>query len=1148
MGNFKTGLPPKMSLGGGGYIDPYGFSRGSSHGGGYLDPYGFSRRGGIAGGPATRGMRSHGGGGGLFGGVGGFFKHLGSDAAGAITGIPTGVENVGSALGHDIAHPWHPGGRSQPRLYSQVARPILKQYGHEYGPLFHGHFGEFGHEFYQHPFGPILDAATIATLGAGGVAKAGEIASEAGLLSKESALANLRRADDITVPGIGTDERITIKQTARNPLVRWRQQLTNRLLNKLPSETPGVGSTARAVRALQRGPAREAARLDIQARDFNNHWQKLGKPEQAAWHLHARALTPEGYRAFLERQGNASPAFLKTISEPKVIEAYHNPSPALRGALKRGRELSDRLTASRVAAGHLDELTAAESPYRHLRLMNGARHEPVTAESPALVAARAERDKLATQLDKAQNTESGWLRQAQGRNLGRLSTDAAQVRLAHLDKQYEALLGNVIPHVSPYGGDLSRAEQLRRNFVIGKTGKLPLTVKEEERQIADSAIRHAMETRPHDPAVQIAAKMMNERDALRASLQSHAEAPIFGHEPLPLPEGNAAAHGIPLASNPHRDTLVTLGHRLEAAQAAVDHLAGNTAQTGAVRLVDQPGRDVATLARELHEQGREQPFHVPDSPGVKGVRSRFSSKPSGWAAPASGVKQSRLVLASEGRINPYENALGRDFAHYRNQVQAQMLHDELVKHAALVPHGEPIPHGWAELKLNRGQASAPYTQRVAAGFEHELSSHSILDRLRKTGQVADLPSEHAGEGRLVVPQQVQRLLEDESHSHLSRAMQLRQTALLAPWKALVLGLRPAFFGNITLGNSILGMLQMAPGRFGIEAWLNHVLPGFEHVAGSKLTEATMKDVFPEQVTGTFGESLQHGYTGSSRVLRAASKASAGVMPATIRYENLLRRAMAEGWARSTPEIQKLLSRNGGDINAALRQIAESHPHTVDAISRRVDNALGNYRTYNRLERAIKSVVPFYGWNRHVTSSLARLASERPQVLDALLNVGDEGKARADRIIAALPAYLNEAIPAHLPGVLGGQRHALTVIDPRAWNPFSTISDEGRLLASPFSHAGAASDTFPLAPDLQAAIEQMTGKSLLTGASIKGNALEDELMNLVPQESLFTRHRKSTSINQNSRYAQLLRLLGFPVENVNVPAATQKWRTINVPVR
>lgn len=1119
------------------------------------------------------------------GGVSGFLDNLGNDATGAIAGLPSGVYNLFKPLGvsaKNIAEygpldAW--GGKagakamdSAEKQREQFISGIPHQYAQEYGPLFHGDFGKFGHNFYQHPLGPILDGITVATLGAGGAAKAGELASQAGMIDKASTLANIRKAESLSVPSFGTNERIAIKDTATAPLTKYRQILTNRAMNALPSETPMIGSTARAVRAIQRVSGKEGARLDVQARDFNQAFNKLSNPEKAAWHLHARALDPGKYMDYLKGQKDVSPAALKVWSDPQVHAAFGSPSARLQDALAQGRDLSTMLTAHRVAGG-MDELTAATSPYRHLRMLNGAEFQDITKEAPALTAARAKVGEISALREQALAKDAEWLSATKNRDLGPLSPTDAQARLDMLDKQYEGFVQKIIPHVSPYGGKLSEAEQLDRNFLNSRAGKGRFrgvrpreTVKQEEWNLADAKIRDLAEQGTH-PVYRAAAAIIRERDALRRALNERSLAHLGGEQPGPLPSAPAFAHAsVPGPSNPHTNAINYLGNHLEHAQARLSKLEGTTAKTGDVRLVDKPGRDIPTLAKELHAAGREQPFHVKDSPGhLSAIRSRFASRPSGFTEPATtGTKQSRLVLASRGRIHPFDNALGRDFNSYRNEAQAHLLHDELVKHAAILPHGEQIPHGWEELKLHRGQASAPYMQRMAGEFEHELSNPSLLDRLHGYGnleQPRDIGGQFEGRHRLVVPRQVQRLVQDETQSHASRLAAIRNVPLGA-WKALVLGLRPAFFANITIGNSILGTLQMAPGRWGFVSWLHQVMPGFDKVVGGPpLGEAAMKEVFPEQVSGTFGASVMpHGYQGGNRLLRGASRAAQGVMPATIAYENVLRRALAEGWAFATPEISKLITQNGGDVNAALRVAAKSHPQIIDGISRRIDNALGNYRTYNRFERAIKDVVPFYGWNRHVTSSLFRLASERPQLLDALLNTGEQGKAQADKIMAAmgaLPAYLDQAVGVHLPSWLGGQTGPgiQTVINPHAWNPFSTIADEGRLLASPFTHAGAASDAFPLAPDVQALIEQMTGKSMMTGAPIKGNAFKDTLLNVAPQETLLLRALglgpgpKPTSVNQNNLYPQLLRILGLPVENINranAAKAARPWRTINIP--
>src|SRR4029077_3175574 len=112
--------------------------------------------------------------------------------------------------------------------------------------------------------------------------------------------------------------------------------------------------------------------------------------------------------------------------------------------------------------------------------------------------------------------------------------------------------------------------------------------------------------------------------------------------------------------------------------------------------------------------------------------------------------------------------------------------------------------------------------------------------------------------RLVVPTSVRQILENKSltyHGGMHRGLYNQPTSVL---KHLVLGLRPAFFGNITVGNSILGALQMAPGLHGVAGWLNQVVPGAEHLLGSKLTDATMAKVLPEQASGTFGRTMGFG--------------------------------------------------------------------------------------------------------------------------------------------------------------------------------------------------------------------------------------------------------------------------------------------------
>src|SRR5436190_441731 len=83
-------------------------------------------------------------------------------------------------------------------------------------------------------------------LGAGGVAKAGQILEKAGAISATSKLARAGKSIDLTVPDFAKaagqkGEDIVVKRSSTNPLIKARQQAVNAGLKKLPENTPVVG-------------------------------------------------------------------------------------------------------------------------------------------------------------------------------------------------------------------------------------------------------------------------------------------------------------------------------------------------------------------------------------------------------------------------------------------------------------------------------------------------------------------------------------------------------------------------------------------------------------------------------------------------------------------------------------------------------------------------------------------------------------------------------------------------------------------------------------------------------------------------------------------------------------------------------------------
>jgi hypothetical protein len=165
-----------------------------------------------------------GGVGSVLGGVGRLFGNLGKDIGNAALGLPQGVATLGGALVHDI-NPFHPVssiGKSE--LYSKILKPTFEQYKQTYGS------GNVLHNIYEHPLGPILDVATLASLGAGGAARVGEAAVRAGSDSSvATSLAKLRSTEgrpDAFLPG--SEVPIHREYTPR-PLARGGQVALDKL-------------------------------------------------------------------------------------------------------------------------------------------------------------------------------------------------------------------------------------------------------------------------------------------------------------------------------------------------------------------------------------------------------------------------------------------------------------------------------------------------------------------------------------------------------------------------------------------------------------------------------------------------------------------------------------------------------------------------------------------------------------------------------------------------------------------------------------------------------------------------------------------------------------------------------------------------------
>jgi hypothetical protein len=304
--------------------------------------------------------------------IGGFLGNLGEDVGGALLGIPGGVREA-------VTHPVRAGQavrRSYQQTYGALDEalprsplPWFDDDDSEHGTGLRG-LSKFGRNVYDHPLGPILDAATVVTLGAGATARGASLLGRAGAAGRVARV-ELRGPSGTTIPG---------RTLSRNPVVRGRQRAVDRTLKALPGRTPLVGELARFARELERAPRRDARRLELKLRPYRRAWGKLNEAERIALSLHARAMSPDEYRGLLLREKEAGADvhenMLGLLERTDVRAAFADPSPRLQRTMELAREAGEISAGILKDRGLLDEVAMAERPYLHARLASGAEFRP----------------------------------------------------------------------------------------------------------------------------------------------------------------------------------------------------------------------------------------------------------------------------------------------------------------------------------------------------------------------------------------------------------------------------------------------------------------------------------------------------------------------------------------------------------------------------------------------------------------------------------------------------------------------------------------------------------------------------------------------------------------------------------------------------
>lgn len=323
--------------------------------------------------------------GGALSDVGDFFGNAGYDLWSALKGIPGGVVKTAGAFGDSAlnAIPMAANARTEEQrkkgIFNEVIKPIGNQYAYTYGGKGAPEGSNFFDRFVEHPLGPILDVATVASLGAAGTIRGAQGLSMAGRGGDFTArlggsLRTQGRSPVTLNPGqqarAGVDWPQVPRLYSARPLRKGGQKIwdymgtkmqpldtftTNRTVKRLQrqSHATGLAASSAAVRAAIKplvGSRKDLTQDEATALDYALRGWNTPEKIQASRQMFTDALEgrlPEGFNTKdfegMFKTPNDAWAFVsyKAALPPSVEKLILNPTERMINAAQVTREAAE---------------------------------------------------------------------------------------------------------------------------------------------------------------------------------------------------------------------------------------------------------------------------------------------------------------------------------------------------------------------------------------------------------------------------------------------------------------------------------------------------------------------------------------------------------------------------------------------------------------------------------------------------------------------------------------------------------------------------------------------------------------------------------------------------------------------------------------
>lgn len=1115
------------------------------------------------------------------------------DVSDAAIGGFSGLLGIGGSALHDAGHAVGlvKGGYQLPKLGSQVIHQLAQDYQHVYAPLFHGDWRTTLKRIEEHPLGPILDVASIVTLGGSLAAKAGiktaQYAGDAGLALKGARTAGLheiapagvlsadnvgaiaghiraqggrvnRTTGQVFLPKVLKTETRTSKElrlagdharadaamlpviAKRNPVLRGRQMAFEKLSAARPSAKI-IGSEGRMARTLKKDANLELLRnnLQVAAPLYKAVGKGLDVHHEAAVHAIGQGITLDEYANHLHAQA----AHLAKVSH--VDEA---------GASLEHRALRHEQRA--LGKGLHKMLDKHGNPVGNIKTWQA---KAGTILDKAAMKLDARVPKLEKDLAAAERKGDPHAVESVKRDIG--AVKVARERLDKLAGQADHV--SIVNHLDNLETDLHAAHNAPG--LIASATQIAATMLHENTKAAHADISAGGITK----AGQQAAKVL---EAERRISDEHTR----------LLKGHSTQEAVQRASLAKRiaspDEFQKSPARIAKDRQIADAMVAELKAAPNAAIADKRWREIQSMTTQLYDTTdwhKVADWVTTNKPNIVPHVTRSAEKSGQGIRNAAQGSEAKFKIAAKPPATRHNTGWNFRFGmqsmdpkviadSYRQSVayyQSVGNFQKLLSMSRTVTNHEPIPKGWVSLD------SAAFRRHSDAilGFLHE-DAKVIFGESPELERVTHMFDEWLSNGKfgtdshVIVPEGVHRELigQFEKANEFIRRFIDQPTAL---WRHFTLNLS----GGRWVTNNIIGQMFLLLATHGLYGSLRSLVwDQMIHRRGGIVDEVA------PQIAQTghmhFENSMANASLGSE-IMRKARKPG-DVIGKFNQYvsDDIPRRAAFLAEIRpAVKEMQRAFP--DMTFEEAVRELGK-HPRALDYMAQKVIGDLVNFHDLSETERRVmRRIMPFYSWTKGINKRTMQLVMDEPAKANAYAKLGDAYLAQNEQNFGGpLPDFLRGAL-----GIGKANKKGIkSILQTTGVNPFGTVADTAdqanSLISSgnPLKKWGPANPLAPVNPLIKSPLEVLMNRDTFyggelvrktpdnpTGSEPYGVTLAKRYFTAFPQVTYYKQFQQArhpalgyTPLYEPSYTAFLLRFAGTPLRRLDVQQALARGQQEN----